>query len=146
MPHFQAFSRRSGFQKQTLTSIASETVVLIQPMAHENRLRGAERIGGELLKLGFPVAKHTIQKYINHIRPAKLAANLVDLLEDSRQRYLGCDFLTVIDLWFRPLFLFFIAELAWQRMVHGGVTRSPTDAWVAHPGVKRHRSDKRYVF
>ncbi len=49
----------------------------------------------------------------------------------------ACDFLPVIDLWFRPLLLFFIAELAWQRMVHGGVTRSPTDAWVAQQHLHR---------
>jgi putative transposase len=43
----------------------------------------------------------------------------------------ACDFLPVIDLWFRPLYLFFIVELASRRIVHFGVTRSPPDAWVA---------------
>ena len=38
---------------------------------------------------------------------------------------------TVSDLWFRPLYLFFIIELASRRIVHFGVTRSPTDEWVA---------------
>jgi len=33
-------------------------------MAHENHLWGAERIRGELLKLGIKVAKRTIQKYL----------------------------------------------------------------------------------
>jgi putative transposase len=33
-------------------------------MAWSNRLRGAERIRGELLKLGIRVAKRTIQKYM----------------------------------------------------------------------------------
>ena len=37
----------------------------------------------------------------------------------------------MIDLWFRPLHLFFIVELASRRIVHFGVTRSPSDAWVA---------------
>jgi transposase InsO family protein len=37
----------------------------------------------------------------------------------------------VIDLCFRPLYLFFIIELASRRVVHFGVTRSPTDEWVA---------------
>ena len=43
----------------------------------------------------------------------------------------ACDFLPVVDLWFRPLSLFFIIELASRRIVHFGVTRSRTDAWVA---------------
>jgi putative transposase len=39
--------------------------------------------------------------------------------------------LQVTDLFFRSLFAFFIIELKTRRVVHVGVTRSPTDAWVA---------------
>jgi transposase InsO family protein len=42
-----------------------------------------------------------------------------------------CGFLPVTDLLFRPLFAFFIVELASRRVVHVGVTRHPTDTWVA---------------
>jgi transposase InsO family protein len=44
----------------------------------------------------------------------------------------ACDFLQVTDLFFRPLFAFFIIELKSRRVIHIGVTRSPTDPWVAH--------------
>ena len=37
----------------------------------------------------------------------------------------------VTDLFFRSCFAFFIIELKTRRVVHVGVTRSPTDAWVA---------------
>src|SRR5213079_1581447 len=37
----------------------------------------------------------------------------------------------VTDLFFRPLFAFFIVELQSRKVIHVGVTRSPTDAWVA---------------
>ncbi len=43
----------------------------------------------------------------------------------------ACDFLPVTDLLFRPLFAFFIIELATRRVVHVGATRHPTDAWAA---------------
>src|SRR5438270_10211065 len=43
----------------------------------------------------------------------------------------ACDFLQVTDLFFRPLFAFFVIELKSRRVVHVGVTRSPADAWVA---------------
>ena len=43
----------------------------------------------------------------------------------------ACDFLQFTDLFFRPVFAFFIIELASRRVVHVGVTRAPTDAWVA---------------
>jgi putative transposase len=45
-----------------------ETVDLIKRMAVENRLWGAERIRGELLKLDIRVCKRTIQKYMRQSR------------------------------------------------------------------------------
>jgi putative transposase len=39
--------------------------------------------------------------------------------------------LQVTDLFFRPLFAFVIIELTSRRVIHMGVTRSPTDPWVA---------------
>ncbi len=41
------------------------------------------------------------------------------------------DFLPVTDLFFRSLFAFFMIELQSRRVIHIGVTRSPTDAWTA---------------
>ena len=43
----------------------------------------------------------------------------------------ACDFLPVTDLFFRPLFAFFLIELASRRVVHVSVTRAPSDLWVA---------------
>jgi putative transposase len=66
-------------------------------------------------------------------RTGVLAKNLIRLLLDG-DRALGiwaCDFLPVIDLFFRPLSLFFVVELASRRVVHFGVTRYPSDAWLA---------------
>jgi putative transposase len=48
--------------------VAAETIALIREMAKENRLWGAERIRGELLKLGIRVCKRTIQKYMRYVR------------------------------------------------------------------------------
>jgi putative transposase len=43
----------------------------------------------------------------------------------------ACDFLQLTDLPFRPVFAFFIVELGSRRVVHVGVTRSPTGSWTA---------------
>jgi putative transposase len=43
----------------------------------------------------------------------------------------ACDFLQVTDLFFRSLFAFFIIELKSRKVIHVGVTCSPTDAWTA---------------
>jgi putative transposase len=52
----------------TQAKVAAETISLIQEMARNNRLWGAERIRGELLKLGIHVCKRTIQKDMRHAR------------------------------------------------------------------------------
>ena len=44
--------------------LSEETIVLIQRMAVENRRWGANRIRGELLKLGIQVNKGTIRHYM----------------------------------------------------------------------------------
>jgi putative transposase len=53
-------SRSRGGRPQ----VTPEIIALIQRLTAENRLWGAERIRGELLKLGLSVAKGTIQKYL----------------------------------------------------------------------------------
>ncbi|CAG0947292.1 hypothetical protein ANRL1_03919 [Anaerolineae bacterium] len=93
---------------------------------------GTERIRGELFKLGLFVAKYTIEKYITQVRPAKSTSQTWAIfLKNPAKDIWAWDFLPVIALWFRPRFLFFIIALASRRIVHFGVTRSPTDAWVA---------------
>jgi putative transposase len=49
--------------------LAPETVALVRSMASANRLWGAERIRGELLKLGVKVSKRTIQRYMRTAKP-----------------------------------------------------------------------------
>ena len=51
--------------------LATETATLIRLMVSANRLWGAERIRGELLKLGVKVNKRTTQKYMRAARPAR---------------------------------------------------------------------------
>jgi putative transposase len=42
-----------------------------------------------------------------------------------------CDFLQMTDLFFSPLFAFFIIELKSRKVNHVNVTCSPTDQWIA---------------
>jgi putative transposase len=42
----------------------------------------------------------------------------------------ACDFLPVTDLLFRSVHAFFVMDLATRKIVHVGVTRHPSDAWV----------------
>ena len=101
-------------------------------MAAANRLWGAERIRGELRKLGIRVAKTTVQRHMRDARPPGHSGQTwASFLRNHAADIWACDFLPVRDLLFRPLYAFFIVELASRRVVHAGVTRHPTDAWVA---------------
>jgi transposase InsO family protein len=101
-------------------------------MAANNRLWGAERIRGELLKLDIRVSKRTIQKYIRQVRPKRARGQTwKTFLRNHAAEIWACDFLQVTDLFFRPLFAFFIIELKSRKVIHVNVTRFPTDPWVA---------------
>jgi hypothetical protein len=60
---FRLFWRRRSRPRKA-SPLPSETIDLIRDMAARGRLWGAERIRGELLKLGIKVSKRTIQKYM----------------------------------------------------------------------------------
>src|SRR5439155_24401005 len=92
--------------------VAAETIALIRQMAKDNRLWGAERIRGELLKLGIRVCKRTIQKYMRTVRTQQpRGQKWSTFLRNHAGQIWACDFLQVTDLFFRPLFAFFIVEL-----------------------------------
>ena len=65
---WKRMSRSKG--KRGRPPLTAEVVVLIKRMAKENPSWGAERIRGELIKLGIKVSKSAIQKYIQQVRGA----------------------------------------------------------------------------
>ncbi len=65
---FRLYWKRKSKASSHKPRVAAETIALIGQMATNNRLCGAERIRGELLKLGIRVCKRTIQKYMRTVR------------------------------------------------------------------------------
>jgi transposase InsO family protein len=135
--HRQGFRLFWRWKSRTTTAtarpkVSAETITLIKEMAAANRLWGAERIRGELLKLGIKVAKTTVQRYMRQARPRRRSSQTWStFLRTHAAGIWACDFLPVTDLLVRQLYAFVIVELATRRVVHVGVTRHPTDAWVA---------------
>jgi putative transposase len=120
--------------------ISVEIVALIKEMARDNRLWGAERIRGELLKLGLHVSKRTIQKDMRHVRSTRpRGQKWTTFLRTHARQIWACDFLPVTDLFFHSLFAFFMIELHSRKVIHVGVTRNPTDAWTARTSAGGHR-------
>ena len=129
---FRLFWKYKSRANAPKPKISEEAVALIKEMAMNNRLWGAERIRGELLKLGIHVCKRTVQKYMRHARsPRRGGQNWATFLHNHAQDMWACDFLQVTDLFFRSQFAFFIIEMHSGRVIHVGVTRSPSDAWTA---------------
>ncbi|CAA9546964.1 MAG: Mobile element protein [uncultured Thermomicrobiales bacterium] len=129
---FRSFWRHKSRPGPGRPPLPAETVALIRRIAADNPLWGAERIRGELGKLGLRVAKRTIQTYLRGKQaPRPRGQGWATFLRAHAAGIWACDFLPVTDLLFRPLFAFFIIELATRRVVHVSATRHPTDAWVA---------------
>ena len=65
---FRLFWKHKSKAHAKKPRLSLETITLIKEMAANNRLWGAERIRGELLKLDIRVSKRTIQKYMKQVR------------------------------------------------------------------------------
>jgi putative transposase len=101
-------------------------------MAKENQLWGAERIRGELLKLGIEVSKRTVQRYMPKDRKEHSSIyNWAIFLKNQAGNIWACDFTVVNDWLFRQWYVFVVMELKTRRIVHTGVTKYPTDEWTA---------------
>ena len=129
-------SKRKG--KRGRKPLADDVVALIRRMschlrmAVENGTWGAERIRGELLKLGPKVSKSTIQKYMKDVRePCSPKHTWATFLRNHAQEVRACDFLQTYDLFFRTVFVWVVIKLGSRRLVHYGVPRNPSYAWVA---------------
>lgn len=132
--HRQGFKLFWRFKTRTHRGrprLSPDLIALVQRIASENPRWGAEGIHGELLKLGIRVAKDTIQTYLRRLRPSSPSQNWNTFLKNHAKDVWACDFLPVIALSFQTVYVFFIIELSSRRVVHFGVTRHPTDTWVA---------------
>jgi putative transposase len=119
-------------RKRGKPPLTADIVALIKRMAQDNCTWGAERIRGELLKLGVQVSKSTIQKYIWEVRkPGSPKQTWATFLRNHAKDIWAGDFLQTYDIFFHAIFVFVVIELGSRRLVHFGVTRSPNDAWVA---------------
>ena len=78
-------------------------------MAAENYLWGAERIRGELLKLGIEVSKRTIQKHIPKERKSRSSSQTwATFLKNQANAIGACDFTVAYDWLFRAWYIFVV--------------------------------------
>src|SRR6266404_3660432 len=103
---------------------------LIREMSLANRLWGAPRIHGELLKLGIEVAQSTVAKYMAR-RGRGRSQTWKTFLHNHAAGIAAMDFLVVPTVGFKLLFVLVILRHQRRRLISLTVTTNPTAEWIA---------------
>ena len=126
---FRLLWRKKSRTDKRKPKISADVIALIKQMSEQNPTWGAERIRGELKKLGIDVAKRTVQRYMVRKHRPRDGQTWKTFLKNHS--VWACDFLQVYDCWFRPIYAFFVVDENEKNVVHVAVTRSPHETWTA---------------
>jgi transposase InsO family protein len=99
-------------------------------MSLANRLWGAPRIHGELLKLGIEVAQSTVAKYMARSGRGR-SQTWKTFLRNHSAGIGAMDFLVMSTAGFRLLFVLVILKHERRRLISLSVTAQPTAEWIA---------------
>ena len=102
---------------------------LIREMSLANRLWGAPRIHGELLKLGIEVAQSTVAKYMAKGGRGR-SQTWKTFLHNHAAGIAAMDFLVVPTVGFKLLFVLVILRHQRRRLISLTVTANPTAEWI----------------
>src|SRR5258706_7130912 len=127
---FRSYWRWKSRSRGGRPQIGTELRGLIRQMSMENLLWGAPRIHGELLKLGFEVAKSTVAKYMVK-RQGRPSQGWRTLLRNHAPDIAAMALFVVPTIGFDLLYAFIIVRLDRRDLIWINVTTNPTAEWVA---------------
>jgi putative transposase len=110
--------------------LAPDARMLIAAMARDNPLWGAERLRGELLKLGLAISNRSVRRYRRAGRRRPPSQTWRTFLANHAAGIWACDLFTVPTLTFRTLSVLLFISHDRRELVHLNVTAHPTAGWV----------------
>jgi putative transposase len=110
--------------------LSAEIRELIVTMSCENPLWGAERIRGELLKLGIVVSNRSVRRYRQHGPTKRPSPTWQTFLVNHRPQIWAADLFTIRTLTFKTLYVLFFIAHDRRELLHVNVTASPSAAWI----------------
>jgi len=127
---FRLYWRWKSRSQDGRPRIPGEIRRLIREMSQANRLWGAPRIHGELLKLGIEVAQSTVAKYMARNGRGR-SQTWKTFLHNHAAGIGAMDFLIVPTVGFRLLFVLVVLRHQRRRLISLSVTANPTAEWIA---------------
>ena len=108
-----------------------ELIKLIRKLQKENILWSAQRIQGELKKLGFEVCDNTVTKYMtkNIDSDNSKQQRWLTFLRNHAKYIVGIDFLVVRTVFFKPIYAFVAISHDRRQIRHFAVTANPHSQW-----------------
>jgi transposase InsO family protein len=111
-------------------SINWKLIKLIRRLQKENPLWSAQRIQGELAKLGFDVCDNTVAKYMRKPKPdADKRQRWGTFLKNHAPHIAGIDFFVIQTLFFKAIYVFIAISHDRRRILHFAVSPKPHSQW-----------------
>ena len=126
---FKLYWRRKS-RRVGRPNIDWQLIKLIRRMQKENPLWSAQRIQGELGKLGFSVCDNTVAKYMSKSKtdPEKIQ-HWLTFLRNHAKYTVGIDFLVVRTIFFKSIYVFVAISHDRRKILHFAVSSSPHSQW-----------------
>jgi len=112
-------------------SIDWELIKLIRKMQKQNVTWSAQRIQGELTKLGFEVCDNTVARYMAKDKDDddSRQQRWVTFLRNHTKNAVGIDFLVVRTVFFQAIYVFVTISHDRRKILHFAVTANPHSQW-----------------
>lgn len=105
-------------------------IKLIRKMRKENPTWSAQRIQGELAKLGLDVSDNTVAKYMQKSKTdPKKCQRWLAFLQNQAKHTVGIDFTVVRTISFKAIYVFIAISHNRRRILHFAVSSKPHSQW-----------------